>query len=350
MPRFRISLLLLLLVFALAACDGGRRRQSGDGGDTGSGGSSGRPRVAFVTNGPASFWTIAEAGAKAAAAKFDVECEVKVPANGIVDQQRILEDLLANQIDGIAVSPIDAANQSQLLNDACGRTKLITHDSDAPDTARLCYIGMDNYEAGRLCGGLVKEALPDGGKIMIFVGRLEQDNARKRRQGVIDELLGRSKDSSRFDPPGKELTGGKYTILDTRTDQFDLAKAKANAEDTMALHEDLACMVGLFAYNSPACLEAVKSAGKTGKIKIVSFDEDDQTLQGILDGHIHGTVCQQPYEYGFQSVKMLASLARGDRSVIPDGKFQNIPATLVRKGNARAFWDKLKKTLADAEK
>ncbi len=76
-------------------------------------------------------------------------------------------------------------------------------------------------------------------------------------------------------------------------------------------------MVGLFAYNVPACLTAVREAGKLDSIKIVAFDEDDATLQGIIDGEIHGTICQQPYEYGRQSVEILAALARGDRSVLP---------------------------------
>ena len=50
---------------------------------------------------------------------------------------------------------------------------------------------MENYLAGRMCGELVKEAMPDGGSVMLFVGRLEQLNARQRQQGVIDELLDR---------------------------------------------------------------------------------------------------------------------------------------------------------------
>jgi ribose transport system substrate-binding protein len=48
---------------------------------------------------------------------------------------------------------------------------------------------MDNYIAGRMCGQLIKEALPDGGSIMLFVGRLGQANSRLRRQGIIDELM-----------------------------------------------------------------------------------------------------------------------------------------------------------------
>ena len=72
-------------------------------------------------------------------------------------------------------------------------------------------------------------------------------------------------------------------------------------------------MVGLFAYNPPLCLEAVKEAGKVGKIKIVAFDEDDTTLQGIVDGEIFGTVVQNPYMYGYDSVRILAALARNEK-------------------------------------
>jgi ribose transport system substrate-binding protein len=104
---------------------------------------------------------------------------------------------------------------------------------------------------------------------------------------VIDELLDRSVPAPhaiQYDPPGGELAGDRYTILGTRTDSFDYAKAKSNAKDTIASVPDIGCMVGLWAYNVPAGLAAVKEANKVGRIKLVSFDEDDLTLQGIADG------------------------------------------------------------------
>jgi ribose transport system substrate-binding protein len=153
--------------------------------------STSRPTVAYVTNGIASFWTIAEVGANTAGKEFDAEVLVRMPPSGEPDQRRMIEELLALGVDGMAVSPIDAENQVGLLNQAAERTILITHDSDAPKSKRLAYVGMNNYTAGRMCGQLVKEAMPQGGSVMIFVGRLEQDNARLRRQGVIDELLDR---------------------------------------------------------------------------------------------------------------------------------------------------------------
>lgn len=301
-----------------------------------------KPRLAYVSNGVADFWTIAKVGAEKAGKDFDVDAQVLMPAGGISDQKRMIEDLLIRGIEGIAVSPIDPANQIDLLNTAAKQTKLITHDSDAPGSSRLCYIGMDNYLAGRLCGDLVKEALPDGGKIMIFVGRLEQDNAKRRRQGVIDAVLGRPVNPDNFDAIGAELKAGKFTILGTLTDQFDRAKGKANAEDTLAKHADISCMVGLFEYNPPLILEALKQAGKLGKIKVVGFDEAESTLLAIKEGHCHGTVVQNPYEYGYQSIKLLLELHKGNNTAIPASKFIDIPARQIRKDNVEAFSKDLK--------
>ena len=271
--------------------------------------------------------------------------DVRMPAEGVIDQKRILEDLLARGVDGIAISPIDPDNQKDLINESARRTNLITQDSDAPETDRLCYVGMDNYQAGRLVGQLVKEALPDGGSIILFVGRLEQLNAQQRRQGVIDEVLGRpNQGGGPVDPPNQVLEGNNYTILDTRTDQFDRSKAKANAEDAIARFPQLGCMVGLFEYNPPACLLAINEAGSKN-IKLVAFDEAEQTLQGIQDGSVHGTVVQQPYLYGYESVRILAGLARGDRSVLPENGVLNIPAQVIRKNNVDAFWSDLKQKL-----
>jgi ribose transport system substrate-binding protein len=334
------------LLLLLNGCQKNDSAASGSGGKTKSGK---KPKIAYITNGVDPFWNTAAAGVKAAAKEFDADAEVHMPAKGIVDQKRILESLLAGGVDGIAISPIDAKNQVDLINEACRVTKVITHDSDAPDSQRLCFVGMDNYKAGRAAGKLVKEAVPNGGKVMLFVGRLEQLNAQQRRQGIIDELLDRpapADSSLKFDPPGRPLAGAKYTVLDTRTDNFDYARAKANAEDAITSVPDLACMVGLFAYNPPNCLEALKSAKKNGQIKLVGFDEQAATLQGIIDGDVHGTVSQQPYYYGYHAVRILAALARGDQSVLPPNKFLEVPIIQVRKDTVEKFWTELKKLQA----
>ena len=314
--------------------------------ESGASSGTGKRKLAYVTNCVDPFWITATAGVRAAEKKFGVECEVLMPPKGVVDQKRMIESLLARGVDGIAISPIDPKNQADLINEAAARCPVITHDSDAPDSKRLCFVGMDNYKAGRAAGKLVKSAVPQGGKVMLFVGYMEQLNSQQRRQGVIDELLDRpmlSAATMKMDPPAAVLTGEKFTILGTRTDNTDYARAKANAQDTIASVPDLACMIGLYAYNAPQCLEAAKEAGKIGSIKIVSFDEQAEVLQGIVDGTVVGTISQQPYFYGFESVRILNGLANGDKSVLPPGGFLEIPIVEVTKANVEKFRTDLKK-------
>jgi ribose transport system substrate-binding protein len=335
-----------LVLLILAGCN-----QSGPGDGVASAKTDGKkPRLAYVTNGIDPFWNNAAAGVRAAVKEFDVECEVLMPAKGIVDQKRILETLLVQGVDGIAVSPIDARNQVGLINEAARRTRVITQDADAPDSERLCFVGMNNYKAGRAAGRLLKEALPGGGEVMLFVGRMEQLNAQERRQGIIDELLDKpeqSLGSIQFDTLGRPLAGPQFTVVDTRTDNFDTGRAKANAEDAMTAYPNLKGMVGLFAYNTPQCLLAVREAGKLGQIQLVSFDENENVLQGIGEGVVHGTISQQPFLYGFHSVRILAGLTRGDESVLPEGQFFEVPFVEVRKENVEKFWSELRELQAN---
>ena len=301
---------------------------------------------AYVTNGVDPFWDLCAAGVRIAEKEFGVKCEVHMPTKGVVDQKRILEAMVAKGVKGIAVSPVDPDNQTGHLNEIAQVTKLITHDADAPESDRLVYIGTDNYKAGRALGQMVKEAIPDGGEVMIFVGRLEQLNARQRRQGVIDELLNRGHQTLgqvKFDEVAKEFKGDKYTVLDTRTDNFDKAKAKANAEDAITKYKNLACMVGLFAYNPPACIDAIREAGKLDQIKVCGFDEQESFLQAIKDGHAHGTISQQPWNYGYNSVKLLKSIMDGDTSAIPENRFIDVGYKVITKANIDEFWAEKKK-------
>jgi ribose transport system substrate-binding protein len=304
------------------------------------------PQYAFITNGAADFWEHARAGANKAAEDLKVKVDVITPGS-TTDQTRKIEDLLTRGIDGIAISPIDPANQAEAINNAAAKTNLITHDSDAPQTNRLLYIGMDNYRAGIMCGKTLRDAMPEGGKVMIFVGRIDQDNAARRRNGFIDGFLGNEPDATHNYPAGDELTSGdkKYTVLGTITDNFDKAKAKANVEDAVTRNPNIDGMVGLFGYNPPLILEALDRVHKLGKIKVMAFDEDSGTLQGIKDGNVVATTVQNPYQYGYQSVKVLNELHNGNKSVIPEGKFIDIPARVITPANVDEFWAEVKSHL-----
>jgi hypothetical protein len=136
---------------------------------------------------------------------------------------------------------------------------------------------------------------------MLFVGKLDARNAQDRVQGIKEVLA-----------------GSNITIIDVRTDDVDDVRAKANAADTLVRYPDVKALVGLWSYNGPAILNAVREAGKVGKVQIVTFDEADETLAGIKAGAIHATVVQQPYEFGYQAIKTDGA-GRAWRSLVHPG-------------------------------
>ncbi len=287
------------------------------------------PTIAFVTNQQASFWNIAEVGCKDAAEDFGVKVDVRFPSEATATKQKqIVEDLLTSGIQAMAISPIDAANQTEMLNQWAAKIPLITQDSDAPDSKRLLYIGVDNYVAGRTLGKLIKQAYPDGAKVILCIGRTEQNNAQRRIQGVIDELFDRPESFEWKNELGR-IEGDRFTVLATLTDQGAFQVAKQKVEDAINTYPEVDVFAGLFAYNPPAILQALRQANKLDRIKVAAFDEDDMTLQGVKDGHVIGTVVQNPYEYGYQSIKVLSEVLKGDKSVIPESKYIDIPARAV---------------------
>jgi ribose transport system substrate-binding protein len=287
--------------------------------------------LAFVVNVPADFWTIARRGTEKAQAELpNYNIEFYVPGEmSAAAQKRILEDLLAKGVAGVAISPVNPDDSTGILNQVASKAALITQDADAPNSNRLMYLGTDNVAAGRQAGELMKKSLPEGGTAMLFVGTMDAANARERTQGIKEAIA-----------------GTKIEIIDIRTDGGDQAKAKANVEDTLTKYPDINLLVGLWAYNTPQIYNAVKAAGMGGKVKIVGFDEDQQTLKGISEGVIDGTVVQQPYEFGYQSMITLAKIIEGDMSVIPANKQNIIPTQIVDKSNVEDFAKRIKDLLA----
>lgn len=308
----------------LSGCHSGGSGTASPGGTTGGASAANGSRVAlaFVTNNPSDYWSICRSGANAAAKELgNVDLQFVEPADGsALTQKKDVDDLLSKDIKGIAISPKDPANQTPYLNSVAAKVNLITSDSDAAKSDRLCYIGTDNHAAGVMAGGLLKEALPQGGKVMLFVGAADAQNAQDRISGLEDAIKGTS-----------------IQVIGVRTDDTDRTRAKKNASDAIVSNPDLAAEVGIWSYNGPEIYSAVKDAGKQGKVKIVAFDQEADTMTGVKDGTIYGAVVQQPYQFGYQSIKMLAQLAKGDKSGIPASKLIIVPTTAVKKDNIDAY-------------
>jgi ribose transport system substrate-binding protein len=328
MKRIQSVLAMFAVAAVVAGCGKSDSTASGPGNAGGSAPAAAKKKVSFVSNNAANFWSFARAGCNAAARELgDVDVDFRITQDGSSAAQRqILDDLVAKGIDGIAVSVNDPDNQTDFLNKIADQTLLICCDSDAAKSKRVAYIGTDNEAAGEEAGKMIKECLPNGGKIMLFVGHSDSQNAIERSGGIK-----------------KALDGSNIQIIDIRTDDTDAARAQKNAEDTLVKYPDIACLVGLWNYNGPAILNAVRSAGKTGQVKIVCFDDEADTLAGIAAGDIYGTVVQNPYEFGRQSVTRMDKYLHGDKSQLGGKMF--IPTRDIKKDNVADYQAELKKIL-----
>jgi ribose transport system substrate-binding protein len=286
--------------------------------------------LAFVVNGASDFWKIAEAGVKKAQGelpKYDLQFKYPEQASAAV-QQRVMDDLVAAGAAGIMVSSVDPKNQTEVLNKVASQTVLFTTDSDAPQSKRVAYIGSSNTDLGKDAGKLMLKALPSGGKCVGFVGLPGADNARERIEGVKETIK-----------------GSKVELVDVRGDEIDQTRAKRNVEDILAAMPDVSCLVGFYSYNTPRIYEVLKEAGKLDKIKIIGFDEDPITLGGVKEGSIVGTVVQQPFEWGYQGMKLMAKYIEGDKSGIPANGIIIVPGKVIEKSNVDDFMGQMKQML-----
>jgi ribose transport system substrate-binding protein len=269
-------------------------------------------KVAFVASGSGPFWQAAINGAKAAADKENVDLRIETPkeSENIEEQMSILVQINTDkELAGIALSPIDAERQTPLINQMIRRDKrVVTFDSDAPLSMRQRYIGTNNLRAGEICASLVKEALPEGGKVAVLLANLTKQNMLDRKEGFEARLA---------EIANSENGAAPLEVVEFSEDNGSRKKCEQNIQDTLAKHPDLSCFVGMTARHGPILLAVLKDLGKLGQIKLVTFDDAEETLRGIEEGNIYATVAQDPYMYGYEAVSTLASLCRGDETVQP---------------------------------
>ena len=291
--RDLVIIFLLLVVAGIIAWHGGLFRP--------------KPRIAVISSTDSVYWDPVFLGAQYAANQCGAELKI-VRVKSADAQSQAIKDLQSQGINGFAISPIDANAQASFLSDLSGKSALVTMDSDctAPIAQHLSARTIIEPANNARVGGA---AIPDGGEIIISVGSVAKDNGRLRRQGLIDDLMERSLDSSRAsDPLDAPLKGKKYSVVATLIDNVDPAKATSLVVDAIKQHPDVKCIVGLFGYSTPALLDGLKQADQLGKIKVVGFDNADATLAGIENGTVFGALVQDQFTMGFDSVMTLCQL------------------------------------------
>jgi ribose transport system substrate-binding protein len=239
------------------------------------------------------YWQEAEAGLRDIAKTTGVKVELTGPAAFSPSEElAAFQQAVSQHPSGILVSvsdpqsfkgPIDAAISQGL--------PIICIDADAPESRRVLFIGTDNFRAGQDSGKRMADLLGGQGRILIIAlaGQLNTD---ERVRGVNEAL--------------KKYPGIK--IAETIDDKGDPRNANDAVSALLQKKEKIDGIIGLEASGGSGAAEALHRLDLTGKIKIVAFDKDPQTLEGIERGWITATVVQKPYVMAFYGVRFLDDL------------------------------------------
>lgn len=219
----------------------------------------------------------------------NIKTELRGPATWDASQEaRAIEQLIAKGVSGILVTAGDATTLNPAINKAAGRgIPVITFDSDAPDSKRLCFAGTNNYEAGRVAGKAMAEWLNGKGEVGIstFPG---PNHLVERIRGFKDGLK-----------------GSNVKVVATANDEGKVAMAETAITALLQAHPEIDAVFAAHGNPGPGAVAAVKNVGKEGKIQIMGFDFGMPVVEAIDKGQIRGTVGQNPYLMGFTGMLQL---------------------------------------------
>lgn len=247
--------------------------------------------VAFNTSLP--YWQEAEAGLNDSAKQLGVKAELTGPANFAPnDELNAFQQAVSQKASGILLS----ASNPEIFRDAINSAILqgipvICVDADSPESKRITFVGTDNYRAGQESAKRMGELLHGKGNVVVITIP-GQFNLGERVRGVQDAL-------KKF--PGIKIT----TTIDDKGDSriaYDAVTALLQGKDKPD------GIIGLEASGGAGAADALHRVDLTGKIAIVAFDKDPETLDWIQRGAITATVVQKPYVMSFYGLKFLDDL------------------------------------------
>lgn len=229
-----------------------------------------------------------------ASGPFDVEVLPVGPvAADAAEQARMIDDLIARKVDGIAIScndptacivPIDRAVTAGIA--------VMTWDSDSPQSRRFTFLSIDNYTAGQTAADMLARAIGGRGKVALLTGVPGALNLDQRVRGFKDRLAAYP----------------QMQVVATIASNEDINLGVQGVEETMQAHPDLrgwffAGMWPLFA--DRGAMPLWEQSSRSGSLKTVAFDTLPVELDLLRDGYLEALIGQKYWNWGYESVQMV---------------------------------------------
>jgi ribose transport system substrate-binding protein len=239
--------------------------------------------------------------------------------NDAATQAGQIDDLVAQGINVLIVSPVDAAAVAPAVSRAIAAgIKVIASDRNVTGVTGLStYIGADNVDTGITAGKYAAQLLNGTGKIIEISGSLGASPTIDRAAGFRQALT----------------AFPNIKIIDSKTGNYDQATALKVAEDFLQKYPAGSFNL-FFAHGDQmalAAIQAVKEAGRTKDVQVVGVDDSGPAIQAILAGDYAGAAA---YPLTYQEHAVAAAKLCGGETVPARIKMDSM---LVTKDNASSF-------------
>ncbi len=240
------------------------------------------------------YWKTANEGFTKAAAEYNVSAEMVGPeGDDAVAESDAFDKAAAAKPAGILVSVVDAQRMRQKIDSAIrSGIPVITVDSDAPESARLFFIGTNNFQAGHLAAQRLAAELKGKGNV-VFFSFPAQPNLADRLKGYRDGL-------STY--PGVKVVE-VYDIKGDSGAAFD--KTREYLARTGA--DKIDAFVSLDSVSGKDVADAIKRQGLSDRI-VFAMDTSADVMALVRTGEVKATIAQKPYTMGYTGLKALAQI------------------------------------------
>jgi ribose transport system substrate-binding protein len=241
------------------------------------------------------FYTGVECGARAAAADYNVNLGYNGSHNWDPNESRsVIEAFQANPPQGWVLSPTDPDAFIQFVTTemAAGRP-VVTVDAPMSQPAELANMQSDHYGGGVLAAKAMLEQTGGKGSYLVLHMQPGLPDIGGRADGFRDTMVAAGARVLEYAYPGT-----------------DTAKAAEAVTSAIAGNPDLA---GVYATHESAALGAasgLRDAGQQGTIKLIAFDASPEQVNDLKNGVYDALIAQQPYDMGYNSVKLVADTIR----------------------------------------
>jgi ribose transport system substrate-binding protein len=302
MKKLGLAALAVLLAGCVQNTTSGVTTPAPNAPDAGGGtkGAGERLRIALVPKGTThEFWQTVKAGAEAAGAEFNCEVLFNGPQkeNDIAEQIDILKNYGTQGVDGIAVAATDKVSLSGPVKDLMDKKiPVVVVDSAIEPDPSYSFIATDNVEAAKLAAKEMGRLLNGKGKVAVVNFKKGSGTADERERGFVEGIK---------EFPGIEIVATEYTESDT-------GRAVEVTEAILTAHPDLN---GIFASNEPNVTgsgQVLERKGLTAKVTLVGFDPSKANNELLEKGVVKALIAQDPFKMGYEGVKALAKIIRGE--------------------------------------